>query len=376
MNSSNPPGQVMRQKRLRVLALAKYAARAASTRQRLLQYQPFLSDNGVDVDVRPLLEDAYLDALMAGRQRSTSAVARAYGKRLCALLDVGGYDAVWVQYELFPYLPLIDGLFAAACPKPIISDMDDAIFHMYDLHRSATVRGLLGGKLRPLMRRSAISLCGNAYLRDYVERAGGRAIIVPTVLDSDIFCPAAHTVERPLTVGWIGSPSTWPYVQAVLPTLLPAIERLNGRFLVIGAGPAAHGIAGVESREWSEASEVADLQEMDIGLMPVPDEPWGRGKCGYKLIQYMACGVPTIASPVGVNCDIVGDGVDGFLAETEEEWVRALETLAADPALRRQMGVVGRSKIVRFYSLQSQRQIVLEAVRQVTVGAVAERGQS
>ena len=118
------------------------------------------------------------------------------------------------------------------------------------------------------------------------------------------------------------------------------------------------------------------MQEMDIGLMPVPDEPWGRGKCGYKLIQYMACGVPTIASPVGVNCDIVGDGVDGFLAETEEEWVRALETLAADPALRRQMGVVGRSKIVRFYSLQSQRQIVLEAVRQVTVGAVAERGQS
>lgn len=347
----------------RLLALAKYGPRAASTRQRLLQYAPFLLRHGVDIELRPLLDDTYLAALMSGGSAGRGHIARAYAGRLGDLLDVRGYDAVWVQYELFPYLPLLDGLLARLAPRPIVYDIDDAIFHMYDAHPSVVVRQLLGAKLRPLVRHAAVCLCGNDYLAAYVTAAGGRARVVPTVVDTDHFRPAVQRRDGPLTVGWIGSPSTWRYVEPLLPVLLPALARLGARFRVVGAGPAARGIEGIDAVEWDEGREVADLQAMDIGLMPVPDQAWARGKCGYKLIQYMACGLPGIASPVGVNSVIVDHHVDGFLARSEQDWVEALEQLAGNPDLRAQMGERGRAKVVARYSLQSQQPIVLDAVR-------------
>lgn len=348
---------------MRVLALAKYSSRAASTRQRLLQYAPYLAENGIELDVRPLLGDRYLAALMQGAPPSRVGILHAYIRRIGELLATRQYDAVWVQYELFPYLPLLDRLFATIAAAPIIYDIDDAIFHMYDRHRRGIVRRLMGQKLRPLMRNAAICLCGNPYLRDYVEASGGRAVIVPTVVDSDVFRPADAPVHEALTIGWIGSPSTWRYVEPMLPTLLPQLAALGARFRVVGAGPAARGIEGIDAVDWSEEGEVRELQSMDIGLMPVPDDPWGRGKCGYKLIQYMACGIPSIASPVGVNSVIIDHGKDGFLATNEDTWREALVTLASDNELRRRMGVAGRRRIVANYSLKSQQPVVLKAFR-------------
>ncbi len=349
----------------RILTLAKYGSRAASTRQRLLQYAPFLADHGISVDLRPLLDDTYLTGLMKGQRASRGAVARAYARRLADVAATQDHDLLWIQYELFPYLPVIDGMLTRLAGRPIVYDIDDAIFHMYDAHPSAVVRRLLGGKLRPLVSRAAVCLCGNDYLADYVTAAGGRAMVVPTVVDTDQVRPAPAQADRPLTIGWIGSPSTWRYVEPLLPALLPVMARLNARFRVVGAGPAARGIAGIDAIEWTEVREVADLQAMDIGLMPVPDEPWARGKCGYKLIQYMACGLPGIASPVGVNSVIVDHGVDGFLASTEVEWVDALTRLAGDPELRARMGKKGRTKVIERYSLQSQQPVVLDALRSV-----------
>lgn len=353
---------------MNILALAKYGQRAASTRQRLLQYVPYLERHGMTVTLKPLLDDRYLAALMRGERRSRGAVAMAYLRRFGDLVASRGFDAIWLQYEAFPYMPLIERLVARAGGPPIIYDIDDAIFHMYDAHSSALVRQVLGAKLRPLMRRAAVCLCGNDYLRAYVEAAGGRAIVVPTVVDTDHFLPAARPATAPFTAGWIGSPSTWRYVEPLLPTLMPVIERLDGRFRVVGAGPAARGIARVDALDWDEAREVADLQAMDVGLMPVPDEPWARGKCGYKLIQYMACGRPGIASPVGVNNALVENGVNGFLAGTPAQWAQALTLLAADPLRRDDMGERGRARVVAGYSLASQQPVVLRALRDA-VGA-------
>jgi glycosyltransferase involved in cell wall biosynthesis len=357
------------ERRQRVLALAKYGGRAASTRQRLLQYAPYLAAHGVDIDVHPLLGDAYLEALMAGRTPSRVAVAQAYMQRLRALLTVRNYDVLWIQYEMFPYLPLLDGVVARLAHRPILYDIDDAIFHMYDAHTSATVRRFLSGKLRPLMRRASLCLCGNAYLADYVTAAGGRAVVIPTVVDTDHFRPAPREFDAPLVVGWIGSPSTWTYVEPLLPLVLPTMERLGARFRVVGAGPRARGIAGIDAIEWSEDREVADIQAMDIGLMPVPDEPWARGKCGYKLIQYMACSIPGIGSPVGVNNTIIEPGIDGFLAQNDADWVTALATLAGDAGLRRRMGAAGRAKIIASYSLATQQPAMLAALRVAVAGA-------
>jgi glycosyltransferase involved in cell wall biosynthesis len=135
--------------------------------------------------------------------------------------------------------------------------------------------------------------------------------------------------------------------------------------MAVGAGNAADEDAIVITRQWSEDREVADIQEMDIGIMPLPDAPWMRGKCGYKLIQYMACGLPVVASPVGVNRDIVDHGVNGFLAETPAEWAEALGTLVTDAALRQRMGAKARALVENQYSLRVQGPYIAKLLRSV-----------
>lgn len=353
---------------MRVLGLAKYGSRAASTRQRLLQYAPFLAQQGIDLQIRPLLDDAYIERLADGLPQPSTAILRGYVQRVVDLIAARRFDVVWVQYETFPYLPGIAERALTLAGVPIVYDIDDAIFHLYDQHRSPFVRRVLGDKLAPLLRRASACLCGNAYLQAYASRYCSNSIIVPTVVDTDVYRPRADQglPEREgsaRTVGWIGSPSTWRYVEPLLPALLPMLARHGVKLRAIGAGPRARGIEGVEATDWSEASEVSDLRSMDIGIMPVPDDPWARGKCGYKLIQYMACGLPVVASPVGVNCEIVTEGENGYLVTDDDAWVHALERLVADPSLRHRLGHNGVRVVEDRYSLRSQQQRVAAVLR-------------
>lgn len=211
---------------------------------------------------------------------------------------------------------------------------------------------MLGGKLKPLLRRADLAVCGNAYLQSYAAEHCLRTQIVPTVVDTDAYRPAqGPRPQRPVTVGWIGSPSTWAFVKPLVPLLAETAERLNLAVRAVGAGPQEAIPPCFSFLPWTEEGEIGLIQTMDIGIMPLPDQPWARGKCGYKLIQYMACGLPVIASPVGVNSDIVEHGENGFLASTPQEWAEAIATLAGDPPLRQAMGAAGRRKIERAYSL-------------------------
>lgn len=331
-----------------VLALTKYGGLAASARQRFLQFAPHLAASGLALEVVPLIPDDVLAARLAGRRTGAGEVLRAYGSRLRHLLRARRADVLWVQYELFPYLPALFDLTALPRGVPLVLDFDDAIFHQYDAHRSAVVRAVLGRKLDRLARRADLVICGNAYIEAWARRNGARTVRVPTVVDTGHFTPSRGARRGGLTVGWIGSPSTWSFVAPVLPAIA---QTPASRFLAVGGGEAAGSAAGVESRPWSEASEVRLLQEMDIGIMPLDDTPFARGKCAYKLIQYMACGLPVVASPVGMNAEVVDHGVTGFLASTDKEWREALDTLAADPDLRRRMGEAGRRKAEAEYSL-------------------------
>jgi glycosyltransferase involved in cell wall biosynthesis len=347
---------------IRVYALMKYGRDAASTRQRLLQFTPYLAEHGVEVEWSPLLGDDYVRAFARGERSGISVVARRYSRRFRQLLSLRQYDIIWVYLETFPYLPGWIEQLVFLSGRPVVYDFDDAIFYQYDLARNGAVRKLLGNKIVPLVRRACVAIAGNQFLADYAERNGGRPVIIPTVVDTDCYVPAASRKAGPLTVGWIGSPSTWTYVQPLLPTLLPVLKRHGARFLAIGAGRQAMGIAGVDALDWSEESEVAGIQAMDIGIMPLADTPWARGKCGYKLIQYMACGVPAIGSPVGVNADIVIDGVTGLLADTPEDWQRSLDQLLTDETMRRNMGRHGRDRAVDLYSLGAQAPRLLAAL--------------
>ena len=338
---------------MKMLALMKYGDKAASTRQRLLQFREHFSRQGIEITFCPLLTNDYLEETFRGNAAPILSVLRSYLARVKRLIHVSSFDLIWVQYESFPYMPSFFENLAILGGKPVIYDFDDAIFHQYDTHSNPVIRHLLGQKLQPLMRRSSLCVCGNAYLKSYAERFALSTTIVPTVLDTAVFVPSVEPRDaaQPITVGWIGSPSTWSFVQPLVPLLSRLSEELDLVVRIVGAGQPSSTHSRFEFLDWSEDNEVKLIQGMDIGIMPLPNEPWARGKCGYKLIQYMACRIPVIASPVGVNSDIVDEGINGYFARDEGEWEAAIRRLSASAELRSSMGVCGRQKIVDKYSL-------------------------
>jgi glycosyltransferase involved in cell wall biosynthesis len=329
----------------KLLVLAKYGRRAASTRYRFTQYFPALEAAGFQAEVSPLLDDDYLGARFAGRI-PLQPLLRAGARRWRDLLRAGDFDAVLLNYEAFPYLPAIfESLLATRAP--VVLDIDDAIFHRYDLN--PWLRPLLGGKIRRVASLCRVAIAGNEYLADHLRPAQPDVRVIPTVVDTSLYLPAGQSLTEVPVIGWIGSPSTAEYLRAVLPALREVADGRTARLVFVGAG-ARSGIEGAELRDWAESREIADVQGFDIGIMPLPDDPWSRGKCGFKLVQYMACGLPVVASPVGVNPGIVGKA--GLLASSPEEWKQALLKLLGNPALRQELGAAARERAVAEYSLQ------------------------
>lgn len=340
--------------RPRVLFLTKYSRAGASSRYRTFQFLPALREAGLDCEVAPLFDDAYL----AGKYRSGRAhpldVARALGRRLRDLMRVRQFDLLVLEYELLPYFPAwIERLLAHQGVRYTV-DYDDALFHQYDLHRKGLVRALLGDKIAAVMRGARLVTAGNEYLAAYAARAGAKWVEqVPTVVDLRKYAPRpADRLDGPVVIGWIGSPATTKYLDSVAAALAQVCRETGARVRLVGAAPGA--LAGVPAdlAAWNESTEARDIAAFDIGIMPLADGPWEQGKCGFKLVQYMACGVPVVASPVGANRRIVEHGVHGFLASTPQEWVQALTELVRDAALRARMGAAGRRRVEDSYSMQ------------------------
>lgn len=341
--------------RPKVLFLTKYARNGASSRYRTFQYLPWLERAGIECRVMPLFDEAYLiHRYQSGRGRPQD-VLRAFGRRLRALASARQFDLVVIEYELLPYFPALPERWLNWLDVPYLVDYDDALFHQYDQHKNGWVRRLLGQKIARVMRCAKLVTVGNAYLAAYARRAGAaRVELLPTVIDLTRYpqLRVPRPPDRPFTIGWIGSPSTAAYLEAIAPALARVCRGGKGRLQLIGSGPVDLPDVPVEVLPWNDATEVNMLRHFDVGIMPLPDQLWARGKCGFKLIQYMACGLPVVASPVGVNAEIVEHGVNGFLASTEDEWVQALGSLLSDAELRERMGRAGREKVEQHYALQ------------------------
>ena len=349
---------------MRIAAFTRYGPRAASTRQRFVQYFPALHQAGIEAEHHPLFGDDYVAALVEGKRYPRAKIAASYARRLEQVAASRDAELYWVYVELLPFMPAALERLAAA-GKRIVYEFDDAFFHHYDQSGNPLVRTILGGKHAALLKHAAACICGNAYLREFAVRHCPNSIVIPSVVDTARYLPAASRDSAPLTIGWIGSPSTWVGVRPILPVLEQVVAQYGARFLVIGAGHAATGDAfpGMELRDWSEETEIADVQSMDLGIMPLLDRPFERGKSGYKLIQYMACGLPVVASPIGVNSEIVEEGRNGFLAATDGEWRRALTALIDNASLRQRLGTAGRELAVRSFSLASQEPRLIQLFR-------------
>ncbi|TAL73195.1 MAG: glycosyltransferase [Rhodanobacter sp.] len=337
---------------VKVRLLSKFSRFGASSRLRMLQYVPHLSHLGVTVDHRPLLSDMYVRALFAGsRYRSRTLAMVGYANRIAELQTSAAYDLDWIEGELLPFVPRIIEKVLAWRRRPFVVEYDDALFHRYGLSASAVVRTALGRKIGAVMREATYVIAGNDYLAEYARRAGAERIaIVPTVVDAARYVPRAHCNRGRLVIGWIGSPVTQHYLYELRDVLREICARHGAVVMLVGASPdAAKHLVGVplDCVAWSEHNEPDLVAAMDVGIMPLLDGPWERGKCGYKLVQYMACGLPVVASPVGVNPDLVESGVTGFLPSDLGEWVNALSSLLGDAATRTRMGEAGRLRVER-----------------------------
>ena len=342
---------------MKILLLTRYDRLGASSRLRSLQYLPYFQSLGWQVDPVPFFSQAYLRNLYASRS-VWKEVLQAYLRRFMALTRAGGYDLVWIEKEVLPFFPAVAERLLGALRVPYLVDYDDALFHQYDLHHLWAVRAVLGRKIDAVMRYASLVVAGNEYLAERARNAGARRVeIVPTVIDLDRYPapdPQGETTDRPLVVGWIGTPRTSRYLHPLKPVFASLKTRCNVRFVAVGASRESLGDLPVEPWLWTEATEVESIRQFDIGIMPLDDSPWERGKCGYKLIQYMACGLPVVASSVGVNCEIVEPGVHGWLVDGLGEWENKLVAVIEIGEMRQEMGRQGRARVEEWYSLQAQ----------------------
>ena len=360
---------------IRILLLARYGRLGASSRLRMLQYVPYLMEHDFEVVVEPLLDNAYIEAIYRGRKVSATRVIAAYGRRVRSLAGARDFDALWVEKESLPWLPAFveHGLIPGGLP--CLVDYDDAVFHRYDAHSNVIVRTVLGRKIDAVMAGASVVTVGNRYLADRARRAGARRVeILPTVVDASRYPVGTQKPDGKFTIGWIGTPITTPYVLDVLAAIRNVGAQTNARLVLVGAGAETFDHQGmpIEILPWNEESEARDVASFDVGIMPLRDGPFERGKCGYKLIQYMASGIPVVASPVGVNAEIVETGVNGYLADSPAEWTEALMTLAQDPQRAAALGAAGRRKVEVQYDVAVTAPRVAALLRDVVSGAGVE----
>lgn len=343
---------------MKVLVLTKYPRMGASSRLRTLQFLPLLETSGFEFTVQSLFDNAYLENLYNNGNRSKLASIRYYFKRFLTLLTVKQYDLIWIEKELFPYFPAFFEKILVTIGVRYIVDYDDAIFHNYDFSKNKLIKFFLKKKIDKVMKYSSCVMAGNNYLATRAKSSGAKNIkLRPTVVDHLKYETKEDVSKDLLTIGWIGSPTTQKYITEIAPMLYEINRQCSFRLLLVGATTAIKkDLQGLEVDiyPWDENTEADLIRLMDIGIMPLHDGPWEKGKCGYKLIQYMASGVPVIASDVGVNREIIENSKSGLLVKEQSDWSSTIVKLINSPNLRAQFGEAGRDAVEQNYSIQSQ----------------------
>jgi len=349
---------------IRVLALSPIPEEGAGCRFRIAQFIPYLESVGFQVTLSSLFTPEFFRLVYKpGRYvRKAFTFAVLTLKRLGSLRDMSQFDVIFIYREMFPIGPaIVERLIANRHRPPVVFDFDDAIF----LPSVSDANRVIAAFKRPqkvasIIRSSDHVITGNEYLSEYARRFNAAVTTIPTSVDTERFVPSRNVSgngggraepDEPI-VGWIGSPTTGAYIRSLSNVLRRVRERHRFVLRVSGAGEQFT-IPGVTIRHepWALDREVQLFNTCDVGVYPLADDEWSKGKCGFKAIEFMACGVPVVAAAVGVNREIVQDGQNGFLAAGEDEWVDKLGRLLSDPDLRRRFAAAGRRTIEERYSV-------------------------
>ena len=360
---------------IKVLALVPYPlGQTPSQRYRIEQWQPCLEQQGIELELRPFADSRLMGLLHkpGNLGAKISAVTGAFLRRSLDVASVRRYDAVFIHRAVALAGPAILERAIGSMRKPVIFDFDDAI---YFLHTTAANRvfGWLKfpGKTAAICRMSAQVVVGNSYLADYARQHNRRVTIVPSSVDTDCYRPATKaSVRGPVVIGWMGSSTSQTHLEAFAPILRDLGARPGIVLRVVSdREPQLPGVP-FEWRRWSAETEVAELAGFDIGIMPMPDDQWARGKSAMKALLYMAMGVPVICSAVGTNREVISHGENGLLASSPEEWLEQAGMLAGCQAERERLGAAGRRTVEQGYSMTHCASMFARVVEE----AVADRG--
>lgn len=343
----------------KVLFLLPYPLHnAPSQRFRMEAFFPLLKQNNIEVHTQTFLDANGWKILYKNGSvwQKIRAVAAGFVKRWWATLFlVWRYDFIVVHREAAPLgPPVFEWIIGSLWKRKMIFDFDDAIWipAVSEQNKLASFAKCFW-KTKWICKWSYRIAAGNQYLAEFARRHNPNVFVIPTCVDTNhrYNSLADHETQKP-SIGWTGSHSTIKYLDTIVPVLQKLEKIYDFDFYVICNKKPAFQLNSLKYIEWKEDTEIEDLKNINIGLMPLEEDLWSQGKCGFKIIQYMALGIPAVASPVGVNNDLINKST-GFLCSTPEQWYTALSTLLSDDSLRVEMGKNGRDKIIRFYSIQA-----------------------
>lgn len=345
---------------IRVLALVPYPENTTpSQRFRIEQWAPLLRKRAIEVTIVPFLDKDLMQVLARPGHHATKLGRGAVAsfRRFRDVATARHYDAVFIHRAAAIAGPPVFERMLSAIGRPTIFDFDDAIFLT---HTADANRGLgwlkFAGKTATICRLSTQVVVGNTFLADYARQFNRNVALVPTSIDVEHYEPSVRNHRNgqnaKIVVGWTGSSTSQTHLEQFVPVLKKVKERRDIEIRVISnRRPSIDGL-DVNWRPWDPETEVAEIGQIDIGIMPMPDDDWSRGKCALKALQYMSMGIPTVVSAVGANCEVITQGENGMLASTTEDWVSSLTELADNATLRSRLGLAGRQTVVDHYSKQ------------------------
>ncbi|MFH1593966.1 MAG: glycosyltransferase family 4 protein [Candidatus Omnitrophota bacterium] len=328
---------------MKVLFIVPYPTEGPSNRFRVEQYLPTLKERGINFSVRPFYSSNFRKILLKKGRYLQKILYLVFFTvlRLADVFKCRNYEIVFIHREAFPTNDCIFEWLFGKLSKKLIYDFDDSIF----LTKPS--------KVKKIIALSDFVIAGNGFLKEYALKLNKNVEVLHTCIDTDRYKPAIRFRDNKKTViGWMGSPTTAKYLSEIKEVFRILSQKYhNVEYRVIGARFDKSADVSLVNKDWVLNSEVTELQHFDIGLMPMPDDEWTRGKCAFKIIQYMAVGIPAVASPVGMNAEVIQDGVNGFLASGIEEWCEKLSRLIESLPLRQRLGAEGRRTAERNYSL-------------------------
>ena len=355
---------------MKVLFLVPYPTEGASNRVRVEQFLPYLSREGAAYRVRPFMNRRFFRILYEPRRylEKMAWFGICTVNRVFDLVRAIGYDIVFIHREAYPLGGAFFEYILYRMGKKLIFDFDDTIFLPNTSKENIYIERFKNpDKTAKIIALSSYVIAGNRYLGDFASRFNKNVIIIPSCVDINNYYPRSKGADdKKIFIGWSGSNTTRSFLYD-LEDVFEEISRRydNVTFKFIGANYSSDRVKKVIDKKWSLEDEAGDVQSFDIGIMPMPDNEWTRGKCGFKILLYMACGVPVVSSPVGVNTEIIEDGVNGFLADTKEEWVEKLSGLIEDGPLRRRIGAAGAQTVKERYSVGQCARYFIEVLKSV-----------